>query len=91
MYNVCDWVPFSSQAVLYKGEHTLRGFSDFLERQIQSRVEDEDEVGEAPVPESSRLRRRRVGAVPRQLPESQPPGWAAVPQGTYSTQAGMLP
>ncbi|GAB5583020.1 protein disulfide-isomerase-like protein of the testis isoform X2 [Prionailurus iriomotensis] len=32
----------SQQAVLYKGEHTLKGFSDFLETQIKTRIEDED-------------------------------------------------
>ncbi|XP_007467027.1 PREDICTED: protein disulfide-isomerase-like protein of the testis [Lipotes vexillifer] len=34
----------SQQAVLYKGEHTLKGFSDFLESQIEIQTEDEDEL-----------------------------------------------
>ncbi|XP_036772933.2 protein disulfide-isomerase-like protein of the testis [Manis pentadactyla] len=34
----------SQQAVLYKGDHTLKGFSDFLESQIKTRTEDEDEL-----------------------------------------------
>ncbi|XP_014635327.1 PREDICTED: protein disulfide-isomerase-like protein of the testis [Ceratotherium simum simum] len=34
----------SQQAVPYKGEHTMKGFSDFLESQIKTRIEDEDEV-----------------------------------------------
>uniref|UniRef100_A0A8D1MYU9 Protein disulfide-isomerase-like protein of the testis n=1 Tax=Sus scrofa TaxID=9823 RepID=A0A8D1MYU9_PIG len=34
----------SQQAVPYKGEHTLKGFSDFLESQINIRIEDEDEL-----------------------------------------------
>ncbi|XP_017505664.3 protein disulfide-isomerase-like protein of the testis [Manis javanica] len=34
----------SQQAVLYKGDHTLKGFSDFLESQIRTRTEDEDEL-----------------------------------------------
>ncbi|XP_070340823.1 protein disulfide-isomerase-like protein of the testis isoform X1 [Equus asinus] len=46
-----DWYPFfrlfptdSQQAVPYKGEHTMKGFSDFLESQIKTRLEDEDEL-----------------------------------------------
>uniref|UniRef100_A0A8C5VZU7 Protein disulfide isomerase like, testis expressed n=1 Tax=Microcebus murinus TaxID=30608 RepID=A0A8C5VZU7_MICMU len=31
----------SEQAVVYKGEHTLEGFSDFLESHVKARVEDE--------------------------------------------------
>nr|XP_005323968.2 protein disulfide-isomerase-like protein of the testis [Ictidomys tridecemlineatus] len=34
----------SQQAVLYKGEHTMKGFSDFLESQIKIRIEDENEL-----------------------------------------------
>ncbi|XP_008056948.1 protein disulfide-isomerase-like protein of the testis [Carlito syrichta] len=34
----------SQQAILYKGEHTLKGFSDFLESHVKTRVEDEDEL-----------------------------------------------
>ncbi|XP_077629399.1 protein disulfide-isomerase-like protein of the testis isoform X1 [Crocuta crocuta] len=34
----------SQQAVLYKGEHTVKGFSDFLESQIKTRIENEDEL-----------------------------------------------
>ncbi|XP_006876023.1 PREDICTED: protein disulfide-isomerase-like protein of the testis [Chrysochloris asiatica] len=33
----------SEQTVIYMGEHTLKDFSDFLESQIKTRVEDEDE------------------------------------------------
>nr|XP_023471991.1 protein disulfide-isomerase-like protein of the testis [Equus caballus] len=37
--------PTSSQQVVpYKGEHTMKGFSDFLESQIKTRLEDEDEL-----------------------------------------------
>ncbi|CAK6445080.1 unnamed protein product [Pipistrellus nathusii] len=34
----------SQQAVLYTGEHTLQGFSDFLDSQIQTRTEEGDEL-----------------------------------------------
>ncbi|XP_006146669.1 protein disulfide-isomerase-like protein of the testis, partial [Tupaia chinensis] len=34
----------SQQVVLYKGEHTMKGFSDFLESHIKTRVENEDEL-----------------------------------------------
>ncbi|XP_058426565.1 protein disulfide-isomerase-like protein of the testis [Diceros bicornis minor] len=34
----------SQQAVPYKGEHTMKGFLDFLESQIKTRIEDEDEL-----------------------------------------------
>uniref|UniRef100_A0A8C4MBG8 Thioredoxin domain-containing protein n=1 Tax=Equus asinus TaxID=9793 RepID=A0A8C4MBG8_EQUAS len=34
----------SQQAVPYKGEHTMKGFSDFLESQIKTRLEDEGEL-----------------------------------------------
>ncbi|XP_007952923.1 protein disulfide-isomerase-like protein of the testis [Orycteropus afer afer] len=34
----------SEQAVVYKGEHTVKGFSDFLESQIKTRVDEEDEI-----------------------------------------------
>uniref|UniRef100_F6PM38 Thioredoxin domain-containing protein n=1 Tax=Equus caballus TaxID=9796 RepID=F6PM38_HORSE len=34
----------SQQAVRYKGEHTMKGFSDFLESQRKTRIEDEDEL-----------------------------------------------
>ncbi|XP_039741428.1 protein disulfide-isomerase-like protein of the testis [Pteropus medius] len=33
----------SQQVVKYKGEHTMRGFSDFLESQIKTRTEDSEE------------------------------------------------
>ncbi|KAM8777376.1 protein disulfide-isomerase-like protein of the testis [Rhynchonycteris naso] len=34
----------SQQVVPYEGEHTVRGFSDFLESQVKTRMEDEDEL-----------------------------------------------
>ncbi|XP_076997842.1 protein disulfide-isomerase-like protein of the testis isoform X1 [Tamandua tetradactyla] len=34
----------SQQAVIYKGEYTMKGFSDFLESQIKTIVEYEDEI-----------------------------------------------
>nr|XP_020755183.1 protein disulfide-isomerase-like protein of the testis [Odocoileus virginianus texanus] len=34
----------SQKAVQYKGEYTLKGFSDFLESQIKIQIEDEDEL-----------------------------------------------
>nr|XP_044603422.1 protein disulfide-isomerase-like protein of the testis [Equus asinus] len=52
-----DWYPFfrlfptdSQQAVPYKGEHTMKGFSDFLESQRKTRIEDEDEVRQTAAP-----------------------------------------
>ncbi|XP_001500567.3 protein disulfide-isomerase-like protein of the testis isoform X1 [Equus caballus] len=37
--------PTDSQKVVpYKGEYTMKGFSDFLESQIKTRIEDEDEL-----------------------------------------------
>ncbi|CAK7304382.1 Protein disulfide-isomerase-like protein of the testis [Vulpes lagopus] len=32
------------EAIMYTGEHTMKGFSDFLESQIKTRIEDEDEL-----------------------------------------------
>ncbi|KAM9211064.1 protein disulfide-isomerase-like protein of the testis [Dugong dugon] len=34
----------SEQGVIYKGEYTVKGFSDFLESQINTRIEEEDEI-----------------------------------------------
>ncbi|XP_024416072.2 protein disulfide-isomerase-like protein of the testis [Desmodus rotundus] len=34
----------SQQIVLYKGEYTMEGFSNFLESQVKRRIEDEDEL-----------------------------------------------
>ncbi|XP_041606218.1 protein disulfide-isomerase-like protein of the testis [Vulpes lagopus] len=34
----------TQQAIMYTGEHTMKGFSDFLESQIKIRIEDEDEL-----------------------------------------------
>ncbi|XP_054433194.1 protein disulfide-isomerase-like protein of the testis [Pteronotus mesoamericanus] len=34
----------SQQVVFYKGEYTMEGFSNFLESQIKTRIEDEDEL-----------------------------------------------
>uniref|UniRef100_A0A8C6QCT3 Protein disulfide-isomerase-like protein of the testis n=1 Tax=Nannospalax galili TaxID=1026970 RepID=A0A8C6QCT3_NANGA len=34
----------SQEAVLYKGEHTMKGFCDFLESQVKIRIEEEDEL-----------------------------------------------
>ncbi|OBS63794.1 hypothetical protein A6R68_24193, partial [Neotoma lepida] len=34
----------SQEAVLYKGEHTMEGFCDFLERHVKIRIEEEDEL-----------------------------------------------
>ncbi|XP_005621542.1 protein disulfide-isomerase-like protein of the testis isoform X2 [Canis lupus baileyi] len=34
----------TQQAIMYTGEHTMKGFSDFLESQIKTRIEDEDEL-----------------------------------------------
>ncbi|KAF6126336.1 protein disulfide isomerase like, testis expressed [Phyllostomus discolor] len=34
----------SKQVVLYKGEYTMEGFSNFLESQVKRRIEDEDEL-----------------------------------------------
>ncbi|XP_012968159.1 protein disulfide-isomerase-like protein of the testis [Mesocricetus auratus] len=34
----------SQEAVLYKGEHSMKGFCDFLERHVKIRVEEEDEL-----------------------------------------------
>ncbi|KAM8951832.1 protein disulfide-isomerase-like protein of the testis isoform 2-T2 [Lycaon pictus] len=34
----------TQQPIMYTGEHTMKGFSDFLESQIKTRIEDEDEL-----------------------------------------------
>ncbi|CAD7683602.1 unnamed protein product [Nyctereutes procyonoides] len=34
----------TQQAIMYTGEHTMKGFSDFLESQIKTRIKDEDEL-----------------------------------------------
>ncbi|XP_053410780.1 protein disulfide-isomerase-like protein of the testis [Nycticebus coucang] len=65
----------SQQSVLYKGEHTLKGFSDFLETQIKTRVEDEllfveqNEVME----EEVLAEEKEIPIVEKELPEQQLP------------------
>ncbi|XP_021023382.1 protein disulfide-isomerase-like protein of the testis isoform X2 [Mus caroli] len=34
----------SQEAVMYKGEHTMKGFCDFLESHVKVRIEEEDEL-----------------------------------------------
>ncbi|XP_069342946.1 protein disulfide-isomerase-like protein of the testis isoform X2 [Eulemur rufifrons] len=63
----------SQQAVVYKGEHTLMGFSDFLESQVKARVEDEllsveqNEVTE----EEVLAEEKEIPIVEKELPEQQ--------------------
>uniref|UniRef100_A0A8C9AC62 Protein disulfide-isomerase-like protein of the testis n=1 Tax=Prolemur simus TaxID=1328070 RepID=A0A8C9AC62_PROSS len=63
----------SQQAVVYKGEHTLMGFSDFLESQVKARVEDEllsveqNEVME----EEVLAEEKEIPIVEKELPEQQ--------------------
>uniref|UniRef100_A0A8I5TG23 Protein disulfide-isomerase-like protein of the testis n=1 Tax=Pongo abelii TaxID=9601 RepID=A0A8I5TG23_PONAB len=67
----------SQQAVLYKGEHTLKGFSDFLESHIKTKIEDEDEllsVEKNEVTEEDVLaEEKEVPMMKKELPEQQSP------------------
>ncbi|XP_032692059.1 protein disulfide-isomerase-like protein of the testis isoform X2 [Lontra canadensis] len=69
----------SQQAVLYTGEHTLRGFSDFLESQIKTRIEDEDEdellsVEQSEVTEEEALaEEKKVPFIKEELPDQKLP------------------
>ncbi|XP_003261524.1 protein disulfide-isomerase-like protein of the testis [Nomascus leucogenys] len=67
----------SQQAVLYKGEHTLKGFSDFLESHIKTKIEDEDEllsVEQNEVTEEEVLaEEKEVPMMKKELPEQQLP------------------
>ncbi|XP_007985340.3 protein disulfide-isomerase-like protein of the testis [Chlorocebus sabaeus] len=69
----------SQQAVLYKGEHTLKGFSDFLESHIKPRIEDEDEdellsvEQNEVIEEEVRAKEKEVPMTKKELPEQQSP------------------
>ncbi|KAL4685561.1 hypothetical protein H8959_001158, partial [Pygathrix nigripes] len=67
----------SQQAVLYKGEHTLKGFSDFLESHIKTRIEDEDELLSVEqnevIEEEVRAKEKEVPMMKKELPEQQSP------------------
>ncbi|XP_059980699.1 protein disulfide-isomerase-like protein of the testis [Lagenorhynchus albirostris] len=67
----------SQQAVLYTGEHTLKGFSDFLESQIEIQTEDEDEllsVEQSEVTEKEVLvEEKEVPFTKKELPEQKLP------------------
>nr|XP_039334414.1 protein disulfide-isomerase-like protein of the testis isoform X2 [Saimiri boliviensis boliviensis] len=67
----------SQQAVLYKGEHTLKGFSDFLESHIKTRIEDEDELLSVEqnevIEEEVLAEEEEVPAMRKELPEQQLP------------------
>ncbi|XP_047570329.1 protein disulfide-isomerase-like protein of the testis isoform X3 [Lutra lutra] len=71
----------SQQAILYTGEHTLRGFSDFLESQIKTRIEDEDEdedellsVEQSEVTEEEALaEEKKVPFIKEELPDQKLP------------------
>ncbi|XP_006177349.2 protein disulfide-isomerase-like protein of the testis [Camelus ferus] len=67
----------SEQAVLYMGEHTMEGFSDFLESQIKVRIEDEDEllpVEQSEVAEEDILaEEKEVPFIKKELPEHELP------------------
>ncbi|XP_032098743.1 protein disulfide-isomerase-like protein of the testis isoform X1 [Sapajus apella] len=67
----------SQQAVLYKGEHTLKGFSDFLETHIKTRIEDEDELLSVEqnevIEEEVLAEEKEVPAMRKELPEQQLP------------------
>ncbi|XP_029804177.1 protein disulfide-isomerase-like protein of the testis isoform X2 [Suricata suricatta] len=66
----------SQQAVLYKGEHTLKGFSDFLESQIKTRIEDEDELSieQSKVTEEEALAEaKEVPVMKKELPDQRLP------------------
>nr|XP_035123011.2 protein disulfide-isomerase-like protein of the testis [Callithrix jacchus] len=67
----------SQQAVPYKGEHTLKGFSDFLESHIKTRIEDEDELLSVEqnevIEEEVLAEEKEVPAMRKELPEQQSP------------------
>ncbi|XP_030781331.1 protein disulfide-isomerase-like protein of the testis [Rhinopithecus roxellana] len=67
----------SQQAVLYKGEHTLKGFSDFLESHIKTRIEDEDELLSVEqnevIEEEVRAKEKEVPMMKKESPEQQSP------------------
>ncbi|KAI5762057.1 PDILT protein [Gulo gulo luscus] len=71
----------SQQAVLYTGEHTLKGFSDFLESQIKTRIEDEDEdedellsVEQSEVTEEEALaEEKKVPFIKEEIPDQKLP------------------
>ncbi|XP_057551713.1 protein disulfide-isomerase-like protein of the testis [Hippopotamus amphibius kiboko] len=67
----------SQQAVLYKGKHTLKGFSDFLESHIKIQIEDEDEllsVEQTEVTEKEVLaEEKEVPFMKKELPEQKLP------------------
>ncbi|XP_020035647.1 protein disulfide-isomerase-like protein of the testis [Castor canadensis] len=65
----------SQEAVLYKGEHTMKGFSDFLESQIKIRIEDEllsIEQNEV-IEEEVLAEEKEVPFMEKELPEQQLP------------------
>ncbi|XP_046522357.1 uncharacterized protein LOC124241981 [Equus quagga] len=66
-----------AKAVPYKGEHTMKGFSDFLESQIKTRLEDEDElwsIGQSEVIEEEVLaEEEEVPFMQKELPEQKLP------------------
>nr|XP_031543150.1 protein disulfide-isomerase-like protein of the testis [Vicugna pacos] len=67
----------SEQAVLYMGDHTMEGFSDFLESQIKVRIKDEDEL--LPVEQSEAAEEdilaeeKEVPFIKKELPEHELP------------------
>ncbi|XP_004691791.1 PREDICTED: protein disulfide-isomerase-like protein of the testis [Condylura cristata] len=66
----------SQQAVPYKGEHTLKGFSDFLESQVKTRIEEEDELLSIEGIEEEVLveeEEEEVSFMKKQLPEKKLP------------------
>ncbi|EAW50316.1 protein disulfide isomerase like, testis expressed [Homo sapiens] len=67
----------SQQAVLYKGEHTLKGFSDFLESHIKTKIEDEDELLSVEqnevIEEEVLAEEKEVPMMRKGLPEQQSP------------------
>ncbi|XP_037363410.1 protein disulfide-isomerase-like protein of the testis isoform X1 [Talpa occidentalis] len=67
----------SQQAVPYKGEHTLKGFSDFLESQVKTRIEDEDELlsveQNEEIEEEVLAEEEEVHFMEQQLPEQKLP------------------
>ncbi|XP_054310149.2 protein disulfide-isomerase-like protein of the testis isoform X2 [Pongo pygmaeus] len=67
----------NATAVLYKGEHTLKGFSDFLESHIKTKIEDEDEllsIEKNEVTEEDVLaEEKEVPMMKKELPEQQSP------------------
>uniref|UniRef100_A0A8D2DXG1 Protein disulfide-isomerase-like protein of the testis n=1 Tax=Sciurus vulgaris TaxID=55149 RepID=A0A8D2DXG1_SCIVU len=67
----------SQQAVVYKGEHTVKGFSDFLESHIKVRIEDEDELlsieQNEVIEEEVLVEGKEVPSMEKELPEVQVP------------------